>query len=71
MANAPIGRARAMASRKRLSFTIATNLQAVELSERPFKEQAERQFKMDPKRTPEWCQQKVSLLEMNKRRGFV
>ena len=71
MANAPRGRTRAMASHKSLFHSIATKLQAMELAERPPKEEAARQFKMDPKRTPEWCQQKDSLVKMNKRKGFV
>ena len=65
MANVPSGHACAMVSRKRLSYTIATKLQAVELAKRSSKEEAARQFKMDPKRTPEWCQQKDSLVGMN------
>ena len=71
MANAPLGRARAMASRTRLSYTIATKLQAVGLAERPSKESAARQFKVDPKRTREWYQHEDSFAEMKKRRGFV
>ena len=72
MGNTPRGRARAMASRKRLFYTIVTNFQAVELTERPSKEAAARQFKVDPKRTREWCQQKIdSLVEINKRRGVL
>ena len=67
MANAPCGSAHAMASRKLLSYTIATKLQAVELSKRPSKEAAARQFKVDPKRNCEWCYLKDYLVEMNKR----
>ena len=36
MANAPHGHARAMASRKHLSYAVTTKLQAVELAERLF-----------------------------------
>ena len=48
-----------------------TKLQAMDLAETPSKEVAARQFKVDPKRTREWCQQKHSLVDMNKRRGFM
>ena len=71
MANAPCGHTHAMASRKHLSYTIATKLQAVELAKRLSKEAAARQFKVDLKKTREWCQHKDSLAEMNKRRGFM
>ena len=71
MVNAPRGHVRAMVSCKHLSYTIAKNLQAVELADRPSKEAAARQFKMDLKRTHKWCQQKDSLVEMNKRRGLM
>ena len=60
-----------MASHKCLSYTIATKLQVVQLAGRPSKEAAARQFKVDPKRTHEWCQQEDSLVEMNKRRVFL
>ena len=42
----------------------------MELAERLSKEEAPRQFKMDLKRIREWCQQKDSLVEMNKRRDL-
>ena len=50
MINAPHGCAHAIASHKRLSYTITTKLQLVELAEIFSKEAAARQFKMDLKR---------------------
>ena len=66
MANAPLGHVRAMASRKRLSYTITTKLQAMALAETLSKEAAARKFQVDLKRIHEWCQQKDSFMEMNK-----
>ena len=37
-------------SRKRLSYTVATKLQAVEAAKKSLKEAAVREFKVDPKR---------------------
>ena len=50
MANTLHGRMRVMVSRKHLSYTTVTKLQAVEVEERLFKEAVARQFQLDQKK---------------------
>ena len=62
---------RAMVFCKRLSYTIATMRQAVEVVEQLSKEAVARQLQVDTKRVYKWCRKQIFLGWTSRSKGFV